>query len=117
MAGITGKVQEIRIFSTILKTPDNKEMIVPNGLITSDVITNLTSQENRRIDLVIGVSYDDDIKLAKQIIEDTITARTPMARWGRPEELAGTALYLASPALAGFVTGVTIPVDGGYIAC
>ena len=48
---------------------------------------------------------------------ETITARTPMRRWGRPEELAGTALYLASPDLAGFVTGVTIPVDGGYIAC
>jgi len=74
VAGITGKVQEIRIFSTILKTPDNKEMIVPNGLITSDIITNLTSQKNRRIDLVIGVSYDDDIKLAKQVIEDTISA-------------------------------------------
>lgn len=46
-----------------------------------------------------------------------ITDRTPMGRWGRPEELAGTALYLASDQLAGFVTGVTIPVDGGYIAC
>ena len=48
---------------------------------------------------------------------DTINARTPMRRWGQPRELAGTALYLASPDLAGFVTGVTIPVDGGYIAC
>ena len=48
---------------------------------------------------------------------ETINARTPMRRWGRPEELAGTALYLASDALAGFVTGVTIPVDGGFIAC
>ena len=47
----------------------------------------------------------------------TIEARTPMGRWGKPEELAGTALYLASDRLAGFVTGVTIPVDGGYIAC
>ena len=48
---------------------------------------------------------------------DTVKDRTPMGRWGKPEEMAGTALYLASPALAGFVTGVTIPVDGGYIAC
>ncbi len=74
VAGATGKVQEIRIFSTIIKTPDNREVIVPNGLITSDVITNLTSQGNRRIDLLIGVSYDDDIKKAKQIITDTLTA-------------------------------------------
>lgn len=48
---------------------------------------------------------------------ETIIARTPMGRWGRPDEMAGTALYLASDRLAGFVTGVTIPVDGGYIAC
>lgn len=54
---------------------------------------------------------------AMQGISDVIIARTPMRRWGRPEELAGTALYLASDDLAGFVTGVTIPVDGGYIAC
>ena len=48
---------------------------------------------------------------------DKISDRTPMGRWGKPEEMAGTALYLASNQLAGFVTGVTIPVDGGYIAC
>ncbi|MEO1494723.1 MAG: SDR family oxidoreductase [Pseudomonadota bacterium] len=47
----------------------------------------------------------------------TVIERTPMRRWGRPQDLAGTALYLASADLAGFVTGVTIPVDGGYIAC
>jgi len=45
-----------------------------------------------------------------------IVDRTPMRRWGKPEEIAGTALYLASDDLAGFVTGVTIPVDGGYSA-
>ncbi len=48
---------------------------------------------------------------SRQIIE-----RTPMRRWGKPEEIAGTALYLASDDLANFVTGVTIPVDGGYSA-
>ncbi len=74
VAGVTGKVQEIRIFSTIINTPDQKEMIVPNGLITADVITNYTAQKTRRVDLVIGVSYDDDIKQAKQIIEETVTA-------------------------------------------
>jgi NAD(P)-dependent dehydrogenase (short-subunit alcohol dehydrogenase family) len=44
----------------------------------------------------------------------SIVARTPLGRWGKPEEITGTALYLASPDLAGFVTGATIPVDGGY---
>lgn len=74
VAGKTGKVREIRIFSTIINTPDQKEMIVPNGLITSDVITNYTAQQTRRVDLVIGVSYDDDIKTAKKIIAETIDA-------------------------------------------
>ncbi len=74
VADVTGKVREIRIFSTIITTPDQKEMIVPNGLITSDVITNYTAQQTRRVDLVIGVSYDDDIKTAKKIIADTIDA-------------------------------------------
>jgi len=74
VAGKTGKVKEIRIFSTIINTPDNKEMIVPNGQITSDVITNFSSQETRRVDLVIGVSYDDDIKTAKNIIHETVTS-------------------------------------------
>ena len=45
----------------------------------------------------------------------SIVGRTPMGRWGKPEDIVGTALYLASDDLAGFVTGVTIPVDGGYI--
>ncbi len=74
VAGKTGKVKEIRIFSTIINTPDNKEMIVPNGQITSDIITNFSSQDVRRVDLVIGVSYDDDIKTAKDIIHSTVTS-------------------------------------------
>ncbi len=49
-------------------------------------------------------------------LSDPIVARTSMGRWGKPEEMAGTALYLASDQLAGFVTGVTIPVDGGFSA-
>lgn len=52
----------------------------------------------------------------QEAISRPIVERTPMGRWGRPEEIAGTALFLASPDAAGFVTGVTIPVDGGYSA-
>lgn len=60
-------------------------------------------------------------KLTADLSTDTersrrILDRTPMARWGEPRELAGTALYLASDQLAGFVTGATVPVDGGYSA-
>ncbi len=51
---------------------------------------------------------------AAEELNRPIVERTPMGRWGKPEEMAGTALYLASDDLAGFVTGVTIPVDGGF---
>ena len=62
-----------------------------------------------------------DTKLTKPIqanpaISDPIVQRTPMARWGQPEEMTGTALFLASNDVASFITGVTIPVDGGYCA-
>ncbi len=73
VAGIAGKVTEIKLFSTIMHSTDNKELIIPNGQITSDVITNYTTEATRRIDLVIGVNYDDDIKVAKQILLDTIS--------------------------------------------
>lgn len=72
VAGTSGKVTEIKLFSTYLLSPDNKKLIIPNGQITSDVITNYTSEGKRRIDLVIGVDYADDIKQAKKILEDTI---------------------------------------------
>ena len=62
-----------------------------------------------------------DTKLTEPIqineaISDPIIQRTPMNRWGRPEEMAGTALFLASNDVAGFITGITIPIDGGYCA-
>ncbi len=70
VSGVTGKVRQIDIFSTIILTPDNQKFIVPNSNITADVITNITAEDTRRIDLVIGIGYDDDIKKAKQILED-----------------------------------------------
>lgn len=72
IAGVSGKVKDLRIFSTVLLTPDNKEVIVPNGQITADIITNYSSQANRRIDLLIGVSYDDDLKTAQQTMQDVL---------------------------------------------
>ena len=74
VGGVTGKVKDLRIFSTIIITPDNKEVIIPNGQVTSGVITNFTSQGTRRVDLVFGVSYDDDLKVAKKIMEETVNA-------------------------------------------
>ncbi|GAB4341265.1 MAG: small-conductance mechanosensitive channel MscS [Desulfobulbaceae bacterium] len=74
VAGVTGKVERIDIFSSVLTTPDNQRIIIPNSSITSTIITNITANPIRRIDLVIGIGYDDDIKKAKETIEELIRA-------------------------------------------
>jgi small conductance mechanosensitive channel len=71
-AGIAGTVQEIGIFVTILHTPDNVKMIVPNSEISSGIIKNFSANDQRRNDLVIGISYDDDIGVAVRTIEKVL---------------------------------------------
>lgn len=67
--GTVGIIEEIHIFSTIMKTPDNKKIIVPNGQITGGTITNYSAKDTRRVDLVFGIAYDDSMKEAKAILE------------------------------------------------
>jgi small conductance mechanosensitive channel len=67
-AGTAGKVEEISIFTTTLVTPDNKTVIIPNASLTGDNIVNWTLKGTRRVDLVMGIGYDDDIDKAKQIM-------------------------------------------------
>jgi len=66
--GVAGMVEEIRIFSTVLRTPDNREITLPNGTIYSGTITNYSAHATRRIDLVFGIDYGDDIKRARDIM-------------------------------------------------
>jgi len=68
--GATGTVEEVRMFATILRTGDNRQIIVPNGQIYSDTITNYSAKPTRRIDLVFGIGYGDDLARAKKIIGD-----------------------------------------------
>jgi small conductance mechanosensitive channel len=75
-AGVTGEVEEIQVFATVLKTPDNKKIVVPNSGITGGTITNYSANRIRRVDLVVGISYGDDIRHAKQVLEG-ILARDP----------------------------------------
>jgi small conductance mechanosensitive channel len=72
--GTMGSVQEIKIFSTILRSPDNRLIVVPNSKITGDNITNFTAIDKRRVDLVFGISYDDDIRKAKEVLEGIVKA-------------------------------------------
>ena len=75
-AGISGAVEVIRVFNTQLRTGDNREIIVPNSQIYSGIITNFSARERRRIDLVIGIGYEDEIRSAKQALEEILKADT-----------------------------------------
>jgi len=74
VGGVQGTVQEIQILNTVLNSPDNVRIIVPNSQVTGGTISNYTANVTRRIDLTIGISYDDDIKKAKQVIEGVLAA-------------------------------------------
>ncbi|MBD3178839.1 MAG: mechanosensitive ion channel [Candidatus Latescibacteria bacterium] len=70
--GYTGSVVEIRIFNTIIKTFDNKKIIVPNGAVSSGSITNYTAEPTRRVDMTFGIGYDDDIARAKSVLKGLV---------------------------------------------
>ncbi|MBN1447969.1 MAG: mechanosensitive ion channel [Bacteroidetes bacterium] len=74
VAGVAGSVEEVSVFNTILKTPDNKRVILPNSQITGGSITNYSVEETRRIDLVFGIGYGDDIRKAKEVMTRVVTS-------------------------------------------
>jgi small conductance mechanosensitive channel len=73
-AGIAGSVEEVQILTTILKTGDNKQVIVPNSQIMGSTITNYSANDTRRVDLVVGVSYDDDLDQVRKELQALVTA-------------------------------------------
>ena len=73
-AGIAGSVLQVQILTTVLKTGDNKQIIVPNGQIMGSIITNYSANDTRRIDLTIGIGYDDDIDKARDTIQALVDA-------------------------------------------
>lgn len=72
--GTTGVIDKINIFTTTMTTPDNKEVIVPNGSVIDNNITNYSARDTRRVDMVFGISYDDDIRKAKKLLEEIVAA-------------------------------------------
>ncbi|MDT8896426.1 mechanosensitive ion channel [Halomonas sp. I1] len=70
--GVAGTVEEVQIFNTELSTPDNRRVIVPNGQMLSDAITNYSSHSTRRVDLVVGVGYGDDIDTVRRVLEGVV---------------------------------------------
>jgi small conductance mechanosensitive channel len=72
VAGVTGKVDAMSMSATTVKTPDNQVIIIPNGNIWGGIIKNVTGSTTRRVDLVFGIGYDDDIAKAQAILEDLV---------------------------------------------
>lgn len=74
VAGTSGIVEKIQIFTTELRSPDNKQVIIPNSQVTGGNIINYSAKDTRRVDLVMGISYSDDIDKAKAVIEEVVKA-------------------------------------------
>jgi small conductance mechanosensitive channel len=73
-AGIAGSVEQVQILTTIFKTGDNKQVIVPNSQIMDSIITNYSANDTRRVDMVVGVSYDDDLDEVRKTLEEIVSA-------------------------------------------
>ncbi|NNF39946.1 MAG: mechanosensitive ion channel [Woeseiaceae bacterium] len=73
-AGISGTVEQVQILTTVLRTPDNKQVIVPNSQIMESVITNYSAKDTRRVDMEIGVSYSDDLDKVRSVLEEIVAA-------------------------------------------
>jgi len=72
--GASGTIDSITIFTTTMTTSDNKEIIIPNSAVMGGNITNYSARPTRRVDMVFGISYDDDLRQAKQLLEEIIAA-------------------------------------------
>jgi small conductance mechanosensitive channel len=73
-AGVTGSVSEVGIFNSVFITADNQKIIVPNGAITSGSITNINAYDTRRVDLVVCIGYEDDIKKTKEVLNNIVSS-------------------------------------------
>jgi len=74
VAGQAGVVEKTTLFTTEMRTGDNKSLIIPNGKIYGDVIVNYSAKDTRRVDMTFGIGYEDDIKAAKQILQRLVDA-------------------------------------------
>jgi len=73
-AGVSGSVEEVQILTTVLKTGDNKVVIVPNGQVMDSIITNYSANDKRRVDMLVGVSYSDDLDKVRSTLEELVAA-------------------------------------------
>jgi len=88
-AGTSGVVEKISIFTTVMRTPDNREIIIPNGSIYSGTITNYSARSTRRVDMVFGIGYGDDIKKTKEVLNALIEADDRILKDPEPQVAVG----------------------------
>ncbi|MEM9233864.1 MAG: mechanosensitive ion channel domain-containing protein [Pseudomonadota bacterium] len=88
-AGHAGSVKEISLFTTVLATPDNIKIIVPNGDVWSGAIKNYSAYDQRRVDMVMGISYEDDINKAMDVIRSEITKDSRSLATPEPQIVVG----------------------------
>ena len=97
--GTVGTVEKITIFNTVILSTDNREIIVPNGAIYGGIITNMSARETRRVDMVFGIGYGDDLKKAKGILMKAMESDARILKDPAPEvalvELADSSINLA----------------------
>ena len=101
-AGVAGTVESLQIFTTQLRTPDNKKIIIPNSSLTGGNIVNWSATGTRRVDMVFGIGYDDDIDKAKQVIGEILAADERILKDPAPQvalsELADSSVnFVARP--------------------
>jgi small conductance mechanosensitive channel len=98
-AGVGGVVESIGIFNTVLKTPDNRVLHVPNSLVYAGTITNYNAESTRRVDMTIAIGYNADIPQAKSVIAAVVAAEARVAQHPAPEvavqEVLPTAVTIA----------------------
>ena len=100
--GHAGTVSEIQILHTILKRPDNKTIILPNGAVSNGTIMNASTESTRRLDMVFGIGYDDDIKRTKDVLQNLIDRDARILKDPKPavfvSELANSSVNLTARA-------------------
>ena len=83
--GYVGIVEEIQIFNTFIKTLDNQQVFIPNGLLSNGCVKNIFAEPIRRVDMTYGISYSDDIAKAKQVVRDTLNSNDNILKEPAPD--------------------------------
>jgi small conductance mechanosensitive channel len=87
--GFTGSVHEITIFTTILKTPDNKTVIIPNGALSNGSMVNFSTEPKRRVDMVFGIGYGDSIEKTKTVLKKLVESDSRIHKEPSPQIVVG----------------------------